>query len=173
MQRLRRRDANALRARMSAPQSPGKPNLGDYGGAFDHEYTEGEVFRSAQPGQIVNAQGETVSSDDPYRNPVAFTSYPFTTNDTSPNGTGNGSVLILVQNQRRQVLLIQNLAATGINLFVNFGADAGLGSGLLLDGGDGVILDNGALGCPNNSVYVYFASATLQPGIIMEGAPVF
>lgn len=172
MRILKRRDADAIRRRLISVT--GKPNLGEYGGAFDQEYTESEVFRSETPGQLqtVDAQGNYVPPPpDPYFNPVAFTPYPFTINNTSPNGQGNGTVLILTQNRRRQVLLIQNLAATA-DLYVNFGSDAGLGNGLLLSAGEGIVFDNGALGCPNNSVYVYFDSATLVSGIIMEGSPV-
>lgn len=172
MRILKRRDADALRYRMLS--TPGKPNLGDYGGAFDHEYSEVEVFRSETPGQLqtINAQGNYVPPPpDPYFNPVAFTPYPFTTNNTSPNGNGNGSLLILSQNRRRQVLLIQNLSG-GSDLYANFGSDAGLGIGLLLVAGQGIVFDSGALGCPNNSVYIYFDSATLVSGIIMEGSPV-
>lgn len=176
MRKLTRRSADALRARIAQIPPPGKGNLGDYGGAYDHEYNEGDVFRSETPGalQVVNAQGEIVPASanvDPFRNPVSFTTYTFTLNNTSPNGTGNGSVPILSQNLRRQVLIIQNLSGSA-DLFVNFGTDAGLDIGLLLNPGNGIILDNGSAGCPNNSVYVFFNSVALVSGVIIEGAPV-
>lgn len=166
MQRLRRRDANALRQRL-APKG-----LGDYGENPDEiSYSEGDVFRAATPGQLqINpATGQPIP--DEFYNPLSFTPYVFTTNNVSPDGTGNGSVQIVSVNFRRQALLIQNLSA-GADLYINFGQGAGQLNGLLLGAGEGIIFDDGKIGCPNNSIFVFYDTATLESGIIIEGAPV-
>lgn len=167
MQRLTRNGANQLRRKIVQRSSS---ELGDY---FEPKlYSEDEVFSATSaPGQLrTDSTGNAIT--DPYNNPLSVTPYAFTLNNVSPNGVGNGSVIILSQNIRRQFLIIQNLS-TGADLFVNFGTDAGPNRGLKLGAGEGVFFDQGDKGCPNNSVYVFFNTATLEPGIIMEGAPTF
>lgn len=160
MRILQRRDANKLREQMAQRPVAG---LGDYGESTP--YDESEVFRAATPGQLqVNAEGEPIP--DPFANPVSFTTYAFALSSTSGNA---GSVQLLSYNGRRQLLLIQNLSS-GSDLFVNFGTAAGVDTALKLTNGAGVFFDEV---CPNNAIFVFFNAATPQPGVIIEGSPVY
>lgn len=167
MRMLAKNSADALRLALSrvtqrAQQGRPRPGLGEYG---INEYDETDAFRAnANPGQLqTDVNGALIP--DPYYNGVGFNTYTFATSNVSGNA---GSVQLLALNQRRQLLLIQNLS-TASDLYVSFGLDASLLGGLLLAHGEGVIFDTV---CPNNSVFVFFNSATNQPGIIIEGSPV-
>lgn len=172
MRRLNRPDADALRRRLiGAPavpftQVPGRPGLGDYGESPEEQgYDEAQIFRALEnPGQLqVNSEGQPIP--DPNLNPISFTLYPFSISNTSGNGVG--SVQLLSQNYRRQFLLVQNLSAAS-DLYINFGSDAGLNTGVKLTFGTGIVFDQKV---PNNSIFLFFNAATFEPGIVVEGAP--
>lgn len=162
MRILQRRDANKLREQLRT-QQPGVSGLGDYGESS--AYDESQVFRAATPGNLqLNEEGQPLN--DPYANPISFTTYAFALSTASGNA---GSVQLLSYNGRRQLLLVQNLSS-GSDLYVNFGTAAGVDTALKLTNGAGVFFDTV---CPNNAIFVFFNSATPQAGVIIEGSPVY
>jgi len=94
--------------------------------------------------------------------PPQFTNY--NTSFIAPFVTGRTSVIVLPSNQRRTMLLIQNLSAAS-NLYFNFSGGASPNNGVLLSFGEGIIFDSI---CPSDSVNCYYDNATPQLGIVLE-----
>lgn len=156
MKHANRNEVAAYLRNLNAPERIIRGALGEYG-----EYSEDTVFNSSA-GRLAE---QRTSIEMPPRSRVSFTCYVFHTSNTSGN---NGSVQILPSNDRRQFLLVQNQAASGGgNLYVNFSGDAGLNIGIQLVPGGGVFFD---YVCPYNAVAIYFDSATVLSGVIVEGA---
>lgn len=95
-----------------------------------------------------------------YQNVTSYSVYPFV--------IANASQQILPANSKRQYLLVQNVASSAANLWVNFTSGASIGNGILLAQDQGIIFD---FACPNNSVNCYYDNGTPLAGVAIEGAP--
>lgn len=147
--------------------------LGDYSeddrNTFNRPpYNEQDVFNGGAGGtdagvsvQAAMTQGAIGVPPMIQKNIISYALYPFAI------GTGNGAVTILPYNAKRTLLIIQNQSAAD-DLYVNFGSDASVNSGLILAAGVGLVLDTSP---PNNSISVFYNNATPQGGVIIEGAP--
>lgn len=82
----------------------------------------------------------------------------------TPFVIGQSSTQLFSSNQRRTMLVIQNLSS-GSNLYFNIGGGAGPTNGVLLKPQTGFVFDSV---CPYNSLFAYFDSVTPQLGIAME-----
>jgi hypothetical protein len=143
---------NRLRAEVTAPN--GERRMDDaYPSPID-------VYRDTQ--LIPRARQEL--EDDPYSNPIQFALTTHFMIGTDP------SRQVLAQNKRRQFLLIQNLSGEDptVALFVNFGNDASVLSGLSIAGGESVIFDQHV---PNNSVHLFINAQETTQIVIIEGSP--
>jgi hypothetical protein len=159
MQLISKRQALAYLREKRAPAAVIRA-LGEYSedDANTHNqdrYNERSVFYA--PGGTEG--GFEIKNPPLIKNVNSFATYPFV--------IANTSFSILPANQKRSLLLVQNQSGTA-DLYVNFSSDAGVNNGILLVAGAAVILDTV---CPNNSVAVFFDSATNEPGIVIEGAP--
>lgn len=132
----------------------------------NNPYDETEVFRGGQGtdyGYALSTTPQQVVKPNIILNQMSYASYPFAIDSTV------GSTQILPVNQRRTFLLVQNQDATGgDNLYFNFSSGAGVNVGVQLTPGEGIVLD---INTPNNSVFVYFDASTPKPGVVVEGAP--
>lgn len=154
------RDLRPISARRPIGYGEGMPPSRALGDA-PSGYTEDEIFQAPKGPPLIAPAPAAVNSN-------SFALYPFSQSTSSGNG---GSVTILPQNLRRVLLLIQNQSdplGTNATMYVNFNGSAGRNQGIALYAGWGVVFD---LVCPSDAVAVFMDSATVQPGIIIEGSP--
>lgn len=165
MQRATRQQvAQYLRA-MKAPPALIAGALGNYGegpGTATPQSQYGTEIFNAPTDQALQSRALGQPTAAFVANNNHFAPYPFAISSAT------GSQTILPANSRRTFLLAQNQSAAD-DFYFNFASDAGIGQGILLAPGVGVFFD---IVCPSDSIAVFFNSATVQRGLLIEGAPV-
>jgi hypothetical protein len=166
MKRLNgRQAAETLRLLGSLPVAPQRA-LGSYGEGDPNTHNQSAygdgVFNAAPGGAMGQSRTAGMVQAAAIINNTSFSTYPFAISQFE------GAVSILPQNPRRTALLIQNQSATE-DLYINFSGDAAVGYGMLLGPEQGILFDQVV---PNNSVSIFFDAATVERGVVIEGAPV-
>lgn len=154
----------------------GDPNTFPAGAMYDFAMPYGEdiVFNggpnAGSTGIVVPAGASPSTITNPnnapaYVSSAIFTPFPFSCGTLS----AQPSPVVCNQNPQRAALLIQNLSGV-TNLMVNWGAPASANLGFLIVPGGAALFDQFT---PINAVYVFFANAAAQNGVIFEGTRAF
>lgn len=117
-----------------------------------------EVYRDTS---LVPVSGNELKTDE-YFNAIRF--YTF----SSSRDSTEGSQQVLAINTRRQYLSIENQSADK-DIYVNFGADAAVGQGMLVLPRSARVFDQTV---PFNSVHVFVNDTAKQIYVVVEGSPV-
>lgn len=148
-----------------APRSM-RAALGDYSeddpNVFTPDiYSEQEAFNGGAGGTQGSYTVMPAQAIPPFlqRNITVFALYPF-------QGAAGIQQTILNANDKRSLLIVQNQnAAGGADLYINFSSDASVNNGLLIGPQVGLIFDTV---CPNNGISIFSTGGAIK-GCAVEG----
>ena len=78
----------------------------------------------------------------------------------------NVATLILPANFRRTYLIVQNLSAAAVNLYLGFNSAVNASNGIRIAAGGNYL---GDYNCPTDDIWVFFDNAAIQNGVVAEG----
>jgi len=142
-------------------RSIARRGLGDYR-ATDPHYASDDPNTHAPDGgyseeHVFNRDAR--SDYELYTGPARRTTqYPF--------NIANVATLVLPANFRRTYLIVQNLSAAAVDLYIGFNSSVNAANGLRIIAGGNYL---GDYACPTDDIWAFFNNAAVQPGIIVEG----
>lgn len=170
VEQMRRRGARVLpmvRAPGTLASIPGRPGLGDYSEddinvGNDSFYSEATVFGQNAPPDAMMLQASTIQADGSIGPPaVGYINHNISA--ITPFVISQASTLILNQNRRRTMLVVQNTDAA-LTLYFSLGVGASVNSSIVLPAGAGFVFDSV---CPSDSVNALFSGPN-GTGVVLE-----
>lgn len=154
--------SNARAALAYLRRAPVDPNaVRAFGDLIDEAESS---WRTSTGGEVFTATQGSLAYSPNAAPPAAPNFVNYNTSFLAPFVIANTSTQILPQNNKRTLLLIQNLSSSS-DLYFALGGGASINNGILLAADQGIVFDSV---CPTDSLNVFFNNASPQQGIVME-----